>query len=107
MKRRTEKNKKLVSEEVALGKRLFESRRKRSEISGNPLGYEYDHVFASHVLPKGAYPKFRLYHKNIVLMSFDEHRAWEHYRHTIKDRPEWGWVFQLQDLLRQEYYRDV
>jgi hypothetical protein len=105
MRRRSEKNKQLVSQEVALGKRLFESRGKRSEISGNPLGYEYDHVFASHVLPKGAYPKFRLYNKNIVLMSFEEHRAWEHYRHTIKDRPEWAWVFILHEFLLREYYQ--
>lgn len=105
IKRRTEKNKQLVSAEVELGKKLFKQRCKRSEVSGNPLGDDYDHVFASHVLAKGPYPKFRLYHKNIMLMTYIEHHQWEFEHHKIKDLPEWQWVFQLKDLLKQEYYR--
>lgn len=105
IKRRTSKNRTLVDKEVALGRKLFEQRCKRSEVSGNPLGDDYDHVFASHILAKGAYPKFRLYSKNIVLMTYMEHYLWEFHQYKIKNSPEWQWVFLLKDLLKQEYYR--
>lgn len=103
IRRRSTKNKKLVAEELALGERLFNSRGMRSEVSGVYLGSCYDHCFASHILTKGASPKFRLYHKNIVLMTWEEHHMWEFQRHQLIGRPEWKWVFQLYDLLRQEY----
>lgn len=105
MVRRTAKNKQMVVSEVELGKSLYISRAKRSEVSGNPLGDDYDHVFASHILAKGPYPKFRLYYKNIVLMTYIEHHQWEFEQYKIKDKPEWQWVFQLKDLLKQEYYQ--
>ena len=103
MRRRSDKGKRLVQQEVALGKQLFISRGKRSEISGVYLGDDYDHVFASHILTKGASPKFRCYHKNIVLMTYIEHHQWEFERHTLRGLPEWQWVFQLFELLQQEY----
>lgn len=105
MKRRTTKNKDLVASEVTLGKLLYNKRGRRSEVSGNPLGDQYDHVYASHILAKGPYPKFRLYPKNIVLMTYIEHHQWEFEHHKIKDLPEWDWVFKLRDLLKQEYYQ--
>jgi hypothetical protein len=105
IRRRTPKNKTMVADEVLLGKHLFLARGKRSEVSGNPLGDNYDHVFASHILAKGAYPKFRHYYKNIVLMTYIEHHRWEFEGHKIKDLPEWKWVFQLKDLLKREYYQ--
>lgn len=105
IKRRSAKNRITVNNEVGLGRQLFHSRQKRSEIDGNPLGNDYDHVFASHILAKGAYPKFRLYYKNIVLMTYMEHHRWEFEQHKIKDLPEWQWVFQLKELLKREYYK--
>lgn len=87
-----------------MGQQLFSSRYKRSEVSGIYLGDQYDHVFCSHVLSKGAYPRLRLYPKNIVLMTWAEHNLWEFSQHKIKDNPLWQWVFQLQQLLIQEYY---
>lgn len=74
-------------------------------MSGRFLGYDYDHVFASHVLSKGAYPKMRLYPKNIVLMTFEEHNKWEFEKHKLRGLPEWEWVFKLEELLRSEYYQ--
>lgn len=94
-----------MADEVILGKSIFLSRGKRSEVSGSPLGDEYDHVFASHVLAKGAYPKFRHYSKNFVLMTYIEHHKWEFEQHKIKDDPEWQWVFKLKELLKREYYQ--
>jgi hypothetical protein len=105
IKRRTAKNKAVVAEEVALGKKLFFERGQRSEINGEYLGDEYSHVFASHILSKGAYPAFRLYPKNIVIKSFDQHRAWENSKHKLRGLPQWEWVFKLEEQLRQEYYQ--
>lgn len=105
MQRRTSKNKALVADEVALGKLLFNARGMRSEVSGQELGLFYDHSFCSHLLTKAAYPKFRLYPKNLVLKTFEEHHAWETIPHKLKHLPEWEWVFKLHELLKQEYYR--
>lgn len=87
-----------------MGRLLFQQRHKRSEVSGIFLGEQYDHVFCSHVLSKGAYPRLRLYPKNIILMTYIEHHQWEFEQHKIKDDPDWRWIFQLQQLLIQEYY---
>jgi hypothetical protein len=103
--RRTAKNKSIVAEEVALGKKIFYERGQRSEINGEFLGDDYSHVFASHVLSKGAYPGFRLNPKNIVLKTYEQHQAWEFSKHKLRGLPEWEWVFKLEELLRQEYYR--
>lgn len=107
IKRRTKKNRDLVATEVELCKHLYNSRGRRSEISGNPLGDQYDHVYASHILSKGAYPKFRLYSKNIALMTYIEHHQWEFEQHKIKNLPEWQWLFKLKDLLKREYYKKI
>jgi hypothetical protein len=104
MKRRTPKNQAIVREEVALGERLYNSRGRRSEISGVYLGDHYSHVFASHVHTKAAQPALRLVSKNIVLMTPQEHILWENHKHELRGLPEWDWVFNLWDLLNQEYY---
>lgn len=105
MKRRTDKNKAIVKEEVELGRRLFYSRGQRSEISGVYLGDEYNHAFCSHIHTKSSYPSLRLNPKNIIIMSFEEHQLWENYKYKLKDLPEWRWVFMLWDLLAMEYYQ--
>jgi hypothetical protein len=104
LRKRTDKNLKFVRDEIALGKHLFTSRQQRSEISGLYLGETYNHVYCSHIIPKGAFPKFRHYYKNIVLMTFEEHQLWDHYRHRIKNNPEWNWLFKLEEVLKKEYY---
>lgn len=85
--------------------KLFAIRGMRSEISGTPLGPDYRHIYCSHILAKGPYPSFRLYHKNIVLKTPEEHHLWETQSHKLKNLPEWEWVFKLQELLKQEYYQ--
>jgi hypothetical protein len=105
MQRRTAKNKALVADEVALGRYLFNARGMRSEVSGCELGFDYNHIYCSHLLTKAAYPKFRLYPKNMVFKTPDEHRMWENASHKLKHLPEWEWVFKLHELLKQEYYQ--
>jgi hypothetical protein len=104
IRRRSDKNKSIVREEVSLGEKLFYSRGQRSEISGKFLGHDYSHVFASHLHTKAAMPALRLVSKNIVLMTFEEHQMWEFERHKLYNLPEWEWVFKLFALLKQDYY---
>lgn len=59
--------------------------------------------YFSHVLTKGAYPKFRLNKENIVFMTLKEHQIWEFRRHTVKDHEDWKKVFQLALKLKREY----
>ena len=47
-----------------------------SEVSGEPLGDVLQPIFFSHLLPKGAYRKYKLDPRNIVLKTPDEHREW-------------------------------
>ena len=48
-----------------------------SEISGEPLGEEPNVWFFMHILSKKAYPRFRLYKKNIILGTADEHYSYD------------------------------
>ena|SRR6478736_9833340 len=99
-----------LSEEVDKGnkkkdKNFFEAIWKERdhicEVCCTPLGDTYNPVFFSHVLTKGAYPKFRHYHKNIVLMCFEDHQEWEF---TDRKDPKWNSVRDLSEELIIEYY---
>lgn len=56
---------------------IWDERPHVSEVSGEPLGEEPLAQFFSHVLGKGAHPEFKFDKRNIMLMTFDEHRMWE------------------------------
>lgn len=63
----------------------------------------------AHVLPKGKYPKFRLYDKNCVFLCPPMDGCRAHYRYdfephsTLKDLPEWKALFDLREILLLEY----
>lgn len=75
-----------------------------SGVSGKPL-FGFSFTYFSHVLPKGKnqYPKFKLYKKNIMLKTWEEHELWEHHQYKLKDLPEWQHVFKLKEELINEY----
>ena len=58
-----------------------------------------------HVLAKGLnkYPKFKGNKQNIVLVTEEEHYAFDFARHEIKDDPKWQWVFELEASLKEQY----
>lgn len=76
-----------------------------SFVTGFPLEDQHEPraFYFSHILGKGAYPKFRLYKKNIVFMSYREHHLWDHAKHMVKDNPLWKKVFELEEELKREY----
>lgn len=86
--------------------RLWKERPHFSEVSGQFLGFSLNpakYFVFSHVLSKGAYPAFRHYSKNIVLMTFEEHQLWEFEAHSRLGK-EWDWVKLLKEELKREYH---
>ena len=77
IKPRSKKGQKTAKEDTEFFKGIWLSRPHYSEVSGVFLGNEYNPVFMSHVLTKGAYPKARHWKENIVLMTFEEHNLYE------------------------------
>jgi hypothetical protein len=59
----------------------------------------------SHCIGKKTFPKFKYDKRNIILKSPDEHILWENHKHKIRDNPKWKWVFELEEALKQEYFK--
>lgn len=95
--------------------RIWEERPHFSEVSGKPLlpmGAEMWHWQFAHILPKGAYPRYKLNPDNIILLTPDEHYAYDHATHTLYDKvtghvhdQKWQALFSKAEVLRQSYFR--
>jgi len=92
--------------ELALFQEIWNEREHKSQIDGTPLK-DFKVVYFSHILSKGAYGGFRLLKQNIVLKTLQQHHDWEFNTHKLKDLPEWQWVFELRDSLKQKYYEGI
>ena len=81
-----------------------------SFITGHTLAdpYEMRAYYFAHCLGKGAYPEFRLYRKNIVLLNRNEHKLWDFGKDKIKANPHlmqlWQKMFELEEELKIEYH---
>jgi hypothetical protein len=76
-----EPKKRKVTGELALFKAIWETRPHNCEVCGCAVT-EFDPKVFSHVLSKGAYPSFRLYDRNIMIMCYEYdgsgcHQQWE------------------------------
>lgn len=88
---------------------IFNTRSQVSYVSGESLAsYKdtelYVNLFA-HVIPKAKnrYPKFKLYDKNIRLLTPDQHHQWDNRRWEIENDPQWQGMFTLEEILKEEY----
>ncbi len=85
------------------------TRSKRSFLTGEPLGPDLQAWNFAHVLPKrkNAYPGFKTYAKNIVLLSREEHEFWDTRRGKIdlQKEPYWQKLIDLERELKIEYRR--
>lgn len=93
--------------EMSLFDRIYAERGGVSQISGKKLPEKGDsryHWCFSHILTKGAYPKFKLKPENIKLVTPEEHILWENYKWKVRELPEWKWVFDMQEQLKQQYF---
>lgn len=83
---------------------IWNTRKKVSFVSGEPLGAVAFSWYFAHVLPKSTYPQFRLFDKNIVLLTLDEHTAWDQRsRDKLRGDPKWDKMFQLEQELKEMY----
>ena len=91
--------------ELVLFKTIWATRPHTCSVCNEPLK-EFNHWFFSHILSKGAFPKFRLYEKNIMLKCKDCHHLWETQPNgkLIALNPKWEKVVELHDKLVAEYY---
>jgi hypothetical protein len=99
--KRSKKRKLVVDEDISFFEEIWTTRPHKSEVSGAPLGDEFNVCFFSHILSKGAYPRFRHNPKNILLMTFEEHQEFEF---TDRKDPKWNDVRDLAEELIIEYY---
>lgn len=91
--------------EMAVFEEIWSIRPHVSQISGEDLGDILDVSYFSHILPKGQnkYPHYKLDPRNIILKTKDEHYMWEHCKSALLDLPEWKWIFDLENELKEEY----
>jgi hypothetical protein len=115
-KKRLDKGKEKVKPtgEKIVFEQIWGEREHKSFLSGLPLdAYKGDKWYSlfAHILSKAQnkYPKFKLYKKNIVLLTPDEHRMLD--QGTIEEREvyakeqgcDWDVILELKEELKYEY----
>jgi hypothetical protein len=65
-----------VKTQMAFFQEIWAERDHVSEVSGQWLGDDLDVRTMSHLLPKGAYRRYKFDPRNIVLLTADEHELW-------------------------------
>lgn len=103
IKRTPIKYKRKPTGELEVFKSIWSERPHFSQVSGKFLGDDLNVSFFSHILPKSHYKRFRLNKQNIVLKTEEEHFKWENQSWKLKDLPEWQWVFELKQSLKEQY----
>ena len=91
------------SGQLSLFRAIWASRPHVSFISGKPIKNPTPINFF-HIMGKQAYPKFKLYDRNIILTTRREHELWHQDRGRLRDLPEWKKVFDLYERLKAEYH---
>ena len=104
-----------VKSESELYKEIWYSREHKSFLSGKPLNIEegtsfWFNIFA-HALAKGKakYPKFKLYSKNIILLTPQEHNLLDFCSsddredYAKRNGCDWKKVYDIQEELKSEY----
>jgi hypothetical protein len=103
LRRTPMKRKRRPTGEMELFKELWEKRKHRCFVTGQPL--EFSHMICFHILGKGAFPSYRLNPSNIIFVNAQYHMDW----HTmskeelLKKDARWVYVFKMYDLLKQAY----
>lgn len=104
-----------VSSEIYLYLKIWETRPQRSFLSNQRLNFaersEFWYNCFAHVLSKSQskYPKFKLYSKNIILLTPEEHHLLDHgtemqrQNYAKKYGCDWKKVYDLKAKLTEEY----
>lgn len=90
--------------ELPVFKQIWNERPHVSELSGEKLYYFDVHNF-HHILTKAAYPKYRLFVDNIILLTKKEHNMVHAYSFSdlIKMDERWRVIESKYSLLKQMY----
>lgn len=95
--------------ERALFEAIWATRAHRSFLNGEKLGDDAYAWFFAHVLrkAKGHYPNFKLFDKNIILLTRSQHEEYDNNvrnpEFLIAKDPRWQKVFDLRDELLKKY----
>lgn len=104
-----------VDKEVELYKILWENEEHISFLSGKPIpikeGSSFWYNIFAHVLAKGKamYPNFKLYSKNIVFLTPEEHFLLDHSsedkreQYAKENNCSWDKLYELKEELKEEY----
>lgn len=91
--------------EAILFKTLISTRKHLDFITGLPIE-NIGYVNCHHVLGKAAYPKYRLFDKNIVFLSDENHYAVHNIaRSELEKDEQWKLYFEYFDKLKELYYK--
>jgi len=92
------------SGELLLFQTIWSVRKHECAVCGENLK-DFDIWNYSHILSKAAFPRFRLYDKNIVLKCRKHHQEWETKANSdLAKDPMWLSIIQLHQELIKEYY---
>ena len=80
---------------------IWDEREHVSAISGTDLGDTPKAIFFSHLLSKGAFPRFKLKKENIWLVTAQEHMDWET---GDRSHPKFKEKLKEYERLKQLYY---
>jgi hypothetical protein len=91
--------------ELVVMKEVYLERKGVCQVTGQKI--EFHPKNCLHVLSKGAYPRFRLYKKNIVLAIDDVHDLYDNSSREflLSKYPKAKLIYDLKDELRIEYYQ--
>ena len=90
------------SGELEVFKMIWSERSHKCQCCGVTLS-SFSPINFSHILSKGAYPRFKLLKENIKLVCSNCHQEWE-----FSDRKDskFDWVKEKYDKLRYKYYNE-
>ena len=77
-----------------------------SLISGQPLGRIAKAHYFAHVLSRAAYPNYKFYPGNIILMTMEEHHIYDRQTDKARRDPQYDWLFLYAEHLKTKYYND-
>jgi len=106
----TPKEKKTISKkrepsgELTLFRQIYEQRKGLCQVTWQRVDFHPTSFL--HVLSKGAYPRFRLYKKNIVMTLPDIHHLYDNgsKEYLLSIYPKAIFIYDLKDELKTEYY---
>lgn len=91
--------------ELAMFREIFLERNGICQITGQKI--EFHPICFGHILSKGAYSKFRLYKKNIIMCIPGIHEIYDNgsKEYLLSIYPKAKMIYDLKDELKIEYYQ--